>query len=95
MVLIGEAPGRTNLPDPLTGESGASGRLRSMLGLTLQAWRRIDRANLIPYYPERWPTDVARRQAVNLTPLLRSRDVVVLGRRVARAFWRARNRGRR
>lgn len=87
---MGEAPGRTDRPGlALAGvnKNSAGGRLRALSGLTLEEWDRVVRLNLIPFFPEKFPTKLASQQAQNLcSSLLRDRRVILCGARVARAF---------
>ena len=90
-VVVGEAPG----PKGMSGyplfpfpERSAGYRLCTMSGLTRTAWVTIvERVNLLPELPEKWPARYAASQAENLgASLLRGRDLVLCGRRVAKAF---------
>ncbi len=99
LVIVGEAPGPRDGPGtPLQGVNlqGTGGRLRALCGLTEARWRRVERVNLLPFCPGgRFPAELAASQAANLShSLLRSRRLVLLGRRVALAFGVPRSAGR-
>jgi len=92
-LIVGAAPSRTSNPrKPLSGTSGR--RLAALCGLSFPAFlRAFERVNLLDCYPGRrgdkgdeLPRFVARLSACNLTPRLRQRRTVLLGRGVARAF---------
>jgi hypothetical protein len=96
-LLIGQAPGPNTDPDfplfPLPRTS-AGGRLQRFLGMTRSEYlKTFDRVNLLPYFPGRtqkrddaFPIPAARMAAQILRPMLRSRRVVLVGRKVADAF---------
>lgn len=92
VVFVGEAPGpkdttsRTPLWSIRKGSAGS--RLRAMTGLDRSAWtRRVPKFNLVPYRITKWPREFAEQQAQNLSSsLLRDCDLVLCGRKVARAF---------
>lgn len=86
-MLVGESPGRAHPRFPLFPSHGNSGdRLARALDMTMDEFLGVfDRVNLLPNGP--WLPRVAEAYAANLAAcLLRRRDVVLLGRRVATAF---------
>jgi len=96
VLLIGAAPSRNAVPEmPLTG--GRSGtRLQQLAGLSLLEYCRLfARANVFGFFPgkagakgDRFPVRraVIEAKAMVASGLLRRRDVVFVGRGVARAF---------
>lgn len=94
-LLIGEAPARTTPKDfpPFFGRERSAARLWEIgLRVSREAGRpgNVDAINLIPEWPgAKWPVDVARgcaRQLVFGKKLAGRKRVVLVGRRVARAF---------
>lgn len=92
VAFVGEAPGPrdTTSRTPLWSlrKSSAGYRLRAMTGLDRASWiRRVPKFNLVPYRVTRWPREFAEQQAQNLcSSLLRDYDLILCGRKVARAF---------
>jgi len=87
--IVGQAPGRRGGP-PLRGPCGARlARLAGLSGVDELA-RRHELANLLPRFPgkrgkgDAFPPAEARRAAHGVRP--KHRDVLLLGRHVARAF---------
>lgn len=96
-LLIGQAPGPNTDPEyPLypAPKTSAGGRLCDLMGITRgQYLKSFDRANLLPYFPGRtqarddsFPMAPARLAARVMRPLLRGRQVILVGRKVADAF---------
>lgn len=94
-MLVGQAPSRTSDPArPLSGEP-LSTKLAALCGLTVPEYlEAFDRRNLLPLWPGKngkgdlFPIRAARAAAADMSVLLVDRDVVFLGRNVARAFGR-------
>lgn len=90
VVAVGEAPNaltrrikRRGLI--LTGQSGR--RLAKLLGVSWNFYlRRIDRVNLAPIWKPQFSQRELRATAEAIKPLLAGKLVVLLGRKVARAF---------
>lgn len=98
-LLIGQAPGPNTLEDyPLYPypRTSAGGRLAHFLELSRGEYlQAFDRCNLLPYFPgqtgdkskeDRLPIPAARLAARVLRPLLRGREVIMVGRQVSDAF---------
>lgn len=91
-LLVGEAPSRTSGPDPLSGACGA--RLAGFCSLSAREFgSTFDRANVLATWPgsagkgSAFPLALARERAAALRRRFRGgRTVILLGRRVARAF---------
>lgn len=94
-LLIGEAPARTTVgARPFTGPTGR--RLAELAALA-ELRDGFDAVNLLDRWPGRagrkgsaFPLALARPAAEALLPRLRRRRVILVGRRVAAAFWLAR-----
>lgn len=98
ILLVGEAPSATSDPRrPLEGRTGA--KLAALAGMSMEAFgRRFALANLLHAYPgpgasgkgSAFPDEEARVAASQLRALLSvepaPRRIVLLGKRVARAF---------
>lgn len=92
-VLVGQAPSRSgNASAPLTAKRVAS-RLSSCAGLSLEEYARaFDRRNLLDAWPGRsgkgdnFPKNEARNSVFLMMEGLRKRNVLFLGKQVAKAF---------
>src|SRR5712691_1480211 len=89
-ILIGQAPARRAGP-PLAGRIGA--RLASLAELSPAEYlAAFERRNVLERWPgkdgkgDRFPPALARSAAARMTPSLRRRRVIFLGRATARAF---------
>jgi uracil-DNA glycosylase len=89
-VIVGQAPGARAIRSPLSGLSGR--RLATFAGLDLADFLvAFERVNLIEAFPgkagkgDAFPIAVARAAWAELRPRLAGRDVILLGRGVARA----------
>ncbi len=79
-------------------EKASGGRLAALMGLDARAYLRIfQRINLLRDFPgkrqrpggtrvDHWPKKEARQAAELIAPLLNERQVILVGRNVARAF---------
>jgi len=95
-LLIGQAPGPNTDPRrPLAclPRTGTGGRLCAIMGLTLIRYTAMfERTNLIHTFPGRWKRDDkwckahAVVAAEAMRPLLRGREVILVGRNVSAAF---------
>lgn len=95
-ILIGQAPGPNTDPDyPLypVPSTSAGGRLAQLMGVDGHAYLDLfDRANVLYRFPgkvkkeDKFPVREARVAAEAMRPLLRGRDIVLVGRGVAEAF---------
>ena len=97
-LLVGQAPGPNTDPTrPLYPNPShlSGGRLAEIMGLDPREYlRRFDRINLLYRHPgrwpgkndDKWPEKLARVAAEAVRPLVRDRDVILVGRNVARAF---------
>ncbi len=92
VVVVGEAPGaagRADLPLYPLPPGCAGHRLFKMTALpNMRTYLTLlFRANLLSYNPgPNWPKREAHIAAMAMLPFLRERQVVLLGRKVARAF---------
>jgi len=95
-LIIGQAPGPNTDPlnplPPLPTQC-AGGRLVELAGLTSQQYLEwFDRANLLQFFPgrnmcpDKFPKPMAQIAAEAMKPLLRGRQLILLGRNVAEAF---------
>ena len=96
ILLIGQAPGPNTDPGeplPLEPRSSTAGRLCMFIGVHPNQFRgQVQRVNLLQYHPgrrrhhDRFPEREGRVAAQAMMPLLSGRAVVLLGRKVAKAF---------
>lgn len=95
-LLIGQAPGPNTNPDlplfPLPRTS-TGGRLAAFMGLSrTQYLRSFDRVNLLQFFPgkckrdDKFPLKDAKIAAAAMKPLIRGRQVILVGRNVSQAF---------
>lgn len=95
-VLIGQAPGPNTDPErPLWPEprTSSGGRLAEAMSLSITQYLLLfERANLVNRFPgkykrdDKFPLYEAQIAAAALRPLMRGRDVILLGRKVASAW---------
>lgn len=95
-IIIGQAPGPNTdpmRPLPPLPKSGSGGRIARFCDLSPEEYlETFDRTNLLYYFPgrwkrdDKWPRREAEIAAAAVKPFLRGRDVILLGRNVARAF---------
>ena len=92
-LIVGQAPGRRGDGEPLSGQAGR--RLSSLCGLSYAEYlERFERVNVLREWPgkagkgDAFPTEEAERGAFFLRSVAfrGGREVVLLGRSVARAF---------
>lgn len=92
IILMGQAPGPKDDDDALGG--GIGDRLAELCGLSgiRELDQKFKRMNLLTRFPgkagkgDKFPRAEAKARALQLTPGLRNRDVIFLGRNVAYAF---------
>lgn len=87
VVLVGEAPGAPGYPEPLPPCSRVGRKLANLANLSEERYARaFDRVNVFDRPMQGWDAREAQDRARRIIDLVRHRRVVLLGRRVARAF---------